>query len=45
MEYHNLDSGERNAGGLKRSFAQSGFTVTHQHSISETNGTLWAERK
>jgi FkbM family methyltransferase len=45
MEYHNLDSGERNAGGLKRFFAQSGFTVTHQHSICETTGTLWAERE
>jgi FkbM family methyltransferase len=45
MEYHNLDSGEHHVGGLKRFFAQNGFAVTHQHSTSKTNGTLWVERK
>ena len=45
MEYHNLDSHERNVEGLKRFFTGSGFTVTHVKPFSGTNGTLWAERE
>jgi FkbM family methyltransferase len=45
MEYHNLDSHQRNVEGLKRFFTGSGFTVTHVKPNSGTNGTLWAERE
>lgn len=44
MEYHNLDSSERNLEGLKRFFTRTGFTVTQVKPISTTNGTLWAGR-
>ncbi len=45
MEFHNLDSHERHVDGLRRFFTRSGFLVTHLRPISETNGTLWAERE
>lgn len=45
MEYHNLDSEDRNLDGLKRFFTRSRFVVTHLKPTSETNGTLWAERE
>ena len=45
MEYHNLDTGERNAHRLEQFLARNGYAVTRIRSTSESNGTLWAQRE
>jgi FkbM family methyltransferase len=45
MEYHNLDDRERHLDRLKEFLAENGYTVTRIQATSETNGSLWAERR
>jgi FkbM family methyltransferase len=45
MEYHNIDSGERQLEGLTQFFDRNGLAVTQVRRTSKTNGTLWARRR
>jgi len=45
MEYHDLDSDERNVTRLKEFLSKHGYRITHEQSNTPTNGNLWARRE
>jgi len=44
MEYHNLDSDQRNVSALKQFLKVNGFEVVREQANTQTNGQLWAQR-
>jgi FkbM family methyltransferase len=45
MEYHNLDTKERNVARLKDFLSNHGYHITREQINTPTNGNLWARRK
>jgi FkbM family methyltransferase len=45
MEYHNLDNNERRLEHLREFLKINGYAIAREQATSETNGSLWAERR
>jgi hypothetical protein len=44
MEYHDLDSAERNVRSLKQFLSSRHYRITLERANTSTNGNLWAEK-